>query len=140
MITRVIIAAVLAGLVAGLVMATIQNFRTTPLIIQAETFESARGGHSHGETTSPAATPPATTPQAQGWAPPGGFERMAYSVASTLILAIGLAFLLLGISMLTSLPITQKTGLFGAWLLLPYSLSHLLPVYHLNYLPCPLLI
>jgi len=120
MITRVIIAAVLAGLVAGLVMATIQNFRTTPLIIQAETFESAGGGHSHGETTSPAATP-----QAQEWAPPGGFERMAYSVASTLILAIGLAFLLLGISMLTSLPITPKNGAF--WGLVAFTVFTLSP-------------
>ena len=38
---RVLSVGLLAGLLAGVVVATLQNFTTTPLILQAEVFENA---------------------------------------------------------------------------------------------------
>jgi len=41
MMMRVLSVGLLAGLLAGVVVATLQNFTTTPLILQAEVFENA---------------------------------------------------------------------------------------------------
>ena len=50
---NVIFVAAIAGLIAGLAMAALQSFATTPLILKAETFENAGGASS--EITAPGA-------------------------------------------------------------------------------------
>ena len=47
MLTRVMWAAVLSGLAAGLLLSALQAWKVLPLIERAETYEVA-GGHSHG--------------------------------------------------------------------------------------------
>ncbi|MDQ1185433.1 putative cobalt transporter CbtA [Agrobacterium larrymoorei] len=72
---NIVFTAVLVGLIAGLAVSAMQAVGTTPLILQAETFESAGGeaGHSHD-----AATPADHHHDAEAWTPADGFERNAY--------------------------------------------------------------
>src|SRR5688572_11904873 len=84
MLTRVFAVGLLAGLLAGLVVALLQAFTTTPIIIEAERFESRSAAapaaalhgfgearlvlvHSAGEHTHDA--------EANEWAPADGLER-----------------------------------------------------------------
>ena len=130
MLTRVFIAAILAGLAAGLVMTTIQNFRTTPLILQAEVYENANS-HEHKAGENTAEHKKAETDQAKAkvespeWQPEDGFERTAYGVLSDVIVGIGLAFVMLAASMLTNIPITPKNG--ALWGLVAFAIFTLSP-------------
>jgi cobalt transporter subunit CbtA len=81
----------LAGLVAGLLVAVVQQFTTTPLILVAETYEKqlpsapAAAGpkeHDHGAHES-------------GWKPADGLPRLFYTSIATVATAVGVAFLLL---------------------------------------------
>lgn len=128
MMMRVLSAGLLAGLVAGVLVATLQNFTTTPLILEAEVFENAApekrasvsddrivqlvasdmprfilvhndGAHEHGG--------------ADEWAPADGAERMLYTATATVGAAIGFAFLLLGGMLLAGDTITERTAV--AW-------------------------
>ena len=79
MIGRVILAALLAGVAAGLIMGVIQHFKLTPLILEAEVFETAGGaGHSHETTT---AAEPAAAEACRS--PKNGVRRTAGSARST---------------------------------------------------------
>ena len=144
MFTRVFFAAILAGIAAGLVLATLQHFRTTPLIIAAESFEG-KSAHQH----SPVKTPPAhrepghnhatdhnepqpTTKATTGhdhdpnaWAPKDGFERTFYSALSDVMIAIGFAFLLAAASLLTGVAITPLNG--ALWGLTAFAIFTLAP-------------
>ncbi len=65
MIGRVLLAALLAGIAAGLIMAAIQHLRLTPMIVAAERFETA--GHDHAATGEAAAAE--SHDHGEGWAP-----------------------------------------------------------------------
>ncbi|KRD96238.1 cobalt transporter [Bosea sp. Root381] len=107
MINRVLAVSLLAGLLAGLVVAALQHVTTTPLILKAETYEAAlravapsyaafteqgfsgeakivlaHGGDAHGEH--------------DAWAPQDGFQRTLFTSLVTIATAIGFAALLLG--------------------------------------------
>jgi cobalt transporter subunit CbtA len=94
MIRRVVLAAILAGIAAGLVMSAIQHWRVTPLILQAEAFEVA---HAHGA-------------EEEAWAPADGVERTALTVLFNLLTGVGFALIAAAASLLTRLPITPNTG------------------------------
>ncbi|TIQ15558.1 CbtA family protein, partial [Mesorhizobium sp.] len=47
--------AAIAGLVAGVVLACMQAYATVPLILKAEVYEQAGGGHTHDHVAAPAA-------------------------------------------------------------------------------------
>jgi len=130
MLTRVFMAAILAGLAAGLVMTAIQNFRTTPLILKAEVYENANAHHhntgentaEHKKTEIDQATKQVESPE---WEPKDGFERTAYGVLSDVIVGIGFAFVMLAASMLTNMPITPKNG--ALWGLVAFAIFSLAP-------------
>jgi len=101
MIARVLLAVILSGIAAGLVMGVIQHVRLTPLILQAETFEHVAHGHGgesheHGDET---------------WSPANGAERTFYTTLTAILTATGFAFLLAGISIIANRPITFSNGL-----------------------------
>jgi cobalt transporter subunit CbtA len=108
MIGRVILAALLAGVAAGLIMGLIQHVRLTPFILQAETFESA-APHSHGDAASNQAE--AHSHDDGGWAPHDGFERTFYTAATSAIAGAGFAAILAAVSLISGLPITMRNGL-----------------------------
>jgi cobalt transporter subunit CbtA len=102
MIMRHLLAAILSGIAAGIVMGFIQHVRLTPLILQAETFEHIAHGHSaephaHGEDV---------------WSPADGFERTLYTTLSSVLAATGFALLMTGLSIIGNRPITLANGLF----------------------------
>jgi len=100
MIRRIFVTALLAGLVAGLVVAGAQQLRLVPLIAAAEVYESADAA-AH-------ATPAAATSAEAGaghqhmaaaepeWEPEEGLERIAYTVLADVLAGIGFAFILTG--------------------------------------------
>ncbi|MFO0993007.1 MAG: CbtA family protein [Hyphomicrobiales bacterium] len=111
MIGRVILAALLAGVAAGFIMGVIQHFKLTPLILEAEVFETAGpAGHSHETTTAaePAA-PGAAEPEE--WAPQDGWQRTLYTTAASMFAGAGFAAVLAGIALLTGVPLTARNGL-----------------------------
>lgn len=111
MIGRVILAALLAGVAAGFIMGVIQHFKLTPLILEAEVFETAGAtGHNH-ETTAAAepAAPEAAEPEE--WAPQDGWQRTLYTTAASMFAGAGFAAVLAGIALLTGVPLTARNGL-----------------------------
>ncbi len=119
MINRVLAVGLLAGLLAGLVIAVLQHYTTTPLIIAAEVYE--KSGAAPGKEASlleRASFAPAEA-HAQGlvhfaheghdhaghdhggassesvWSPKDGLERTLYTALATVGAAVGCAMLLL---------------------------------------------
>jgi len=125
MIARVLIAALLAGLVAGLASAAVQLHKVAPLILEAETYEGGgAGGHSHGGQV-------LNDDQGAGahdhgaWAPADGLERGAFTVLANVLIGEGWALLLVAGFVLSRRRIDWRSGLlwglagFGAFALLP---------------------
>jgi cobalt transporter subunit CbtA len=84
---RLLLAALCAGLLSGVLAAAAHQFGTVPLILQAESYEhpSPQAGQT-GQAHEHAA--------AAEWEPENGFERTAYTLAADLLTGIGFALLL----------------------------------------------
>ncbi|TIP26562.1 MAG: cobalt transporter [Mesorhizobium sp.] len=105
---NVVFIAAIAGLVAGVVLACMQAYATVPLILKAEVYERAGGGHTHDHAAAPAAPgsnamssavpAEAATAQEEGWAPADGFERFAFNVVANVVTGIGFALILVAAS------------------------------------------
>jgi cobalt transporter subunit CbtA len=94
MIGRVLLAALLAGIAAGIIMGAIQHFRLTPFILQAEVFEEAQP-HEHAGAD---------------WEPAEGLERTAFTTVASMMAGAGFAALLAGVSLVAGVPITARNG------------------------------
>lgn len=95
------LAVILSGIAAGLVMGLIQHVRLTPLILQVETYEHVAHGHSgevhtHGEVV---------------WSPADGAERTFYTTLTAILTATGFAFVMAGISIIGNRPATFQNGI-----------------------------
>jgi cobalt transporter subunit CbtA len=120
---NVVFIAALAGLLAGIVMTAMQTYATVPLILKAETFENAGGGHDHAaadavagtETAAPhshdAATP-AHEHDEEAWGPADGFERFAYTALANIVTAIGFALVLVAVSEIFGGIANWRQGIF----------------------------
>lgn len=115
---NVVFVAAIAGLIAGVLLACLQAFSTDPLILKAEVYEQAEGGHSHeaapaaqsqtaapaengmAMSTAPAAGEPAAAAEEEdeGWAPADGFERSAFNAVANVVTGIGFALILVAFS------------------------------------------
>jgi cobalt transporter subunit CbtA len=115
MITRVLAVGLLAGLLAGLSVATLQAYTTTPLILKAEVYERAAQAPQAG--TSLNDTPRlylaggedarvilvhdgehhagAGETAAEAWEPADGLERTLYASIATVATAMGFALIIL---------------------------------------------
>lgn len=119
MIGRVVLAVLLAGIAAGLVMGVIQHVRLTPLILEAEVFERAGdSAHAHDATPAPAAATgqPETMSHdhdhgEEGWTPADGWQRTLSTTTASAMAGAGFAAILAAISLLTGLPITRRNGI-----------------------------
>jgi cobalt transporter subunit CbtA len=100
---RVLLAALLAGIAAGLIMSAIQHVKLTPLILAAEKYETGGAtAHQHG-------TEPQPAPEG-AWAPQNGFERTLYTTLASIIAGAGFASLLAGLSVLLGQRVTGRNG------------------------------
>jgi cobalt transporter subunit CbtA len=110
----IVFAAVLAGLLGGLLLTLLQQFGTTPLIQEAELLEPAvAAAQFHGHT--PAAA----------WAPRDGLERTAFTLLANTVTGVGFALLLVAGFALAGRPFGWPTGL--AWGLAGFAAFALAP-------------
>ncbi|MBI1980087.1 MAG: CbtA family protein [Methylocystis sp.] len=99
MIARVLTTGVIAGLVAGLAVAALQHFTTTPLILAAEVYETAQHAH-EGAEAGPAIS---------------GLRRTAATSVATIAVSIGYALILLAAMLLSGDAIApRRAALWGA--------------------------
>lgn len=122
MFARIVWPALGAGCAAGLVLAVLQVFLLTPIILHAENFEVA-------STLEEVTVQPALLRLEEGglpllrvhapaehgttWAPEDGWERAAYTTLSTVLMGVGFALLLVSAITLKGGAISPKIGL--AW-------------------------
>jgi cobalt transporter subunit CbtA len=112
---HIVLSAVIAGLITGVLITLVQMFTTVPLIAQAEVYEQGgvkpeasvplvnetadaahdHGAHDHGTST---------------WEPKDGFERTFYTGLTSVLVAIGYA-LLLGACFSQMRSVGWRTGL-----------------------------
>ena len=88
MFRQIVFAAALAGLLGGLLITAMQYVSVVPLILEAETFETA-AAHDHGDRD-----PAAHDTAEEAWAPADGLERALYRLAANILMGIGFALLL----------------------------------------------
>jgi cobalt transporter subunit CbtA len=94
MLRRILLVAVIAGAVAGLVATAVQGLRIWPLIAAAERFEEAgAAAHQHGDAA-------AAHEHEHEWQPTDGAERIAYTALFNILAGFGFALLLNGALML----------------------------------------
>ncbi|MCG6857554.1 MAG: CbtA family protein [Salaquimonas sp.] len=116
MLIRVLLAAVLAGVAAGVFATAAQSVRVTPLILQAETYENGgghdhhAGGHDHGTT---AGTEVAETDEGGAWAPADGWERTFFTLMANIVVGAGFALVITAVILVTGRTVTLTSGL--AW-------------------------
>ncbi|WP_336743616.1 CbtA family protein [Aureimonas altamirensis] len=125
MLARTLIAALLAGMLAGLAITPVQSLKTTPLILAAEVFEDG-GAPAHDHAAGLAFVTPA---MAHG----GEDEESATLVASRLggtamanmVLGAGFALLLAAASLAFDRPLTARNG--AVWGLAGFAVLTLAP-------------
>lgn len=103
---RIVTAAALAGLLAGLTLTAVQKIQVSPIILKAEVYEDAAAAaaasqaalahssvenapHEHKDASAHDHAPDA-------WQPADGLERTAYTALANIILAVGFGLLLGG--------------------------------------------
>jgi cobalt transporter subunit CbtA len=119
MIGRVILAALLAGIAAGLIMGVLQHVRLTPYILEAEKYENApMQAHDHGSAPAAGSESAAPAPAAaeehdhdEGWQPADGWPRVLLGTyVSRAMAGAGFATVLAGIALLTGTPLNRNNG------------------------------
>ncbi len=100
MITRLLAAGLIAGVVAGLAVAGLQHVTTTPLILAAEVYETAQHAHDAAEAAGPA------------WE---GLSRTAATSLATVAVSTGYALILLAGMLFSGEAIgPRRAALWGA--------------------------
>ena len=85
---RILLPAIIAGIVAGALLTGLQHIEVIPLIYEAETYETtAVGGHVHESDA-------ANTNEHEPWAPDDGLERVGVTLLANIVAAIGFGLLL----------------------------------------------
>jgi cobalt transporter subunit CbtA len=122
MLMRILATGLVAGALAGGIVASLQSVTTTPLILKAETYEKAEGGHDHGAAgAAPAHSHEAGAPahshdaaaEGEEWAPEDGVQRTLFTTLATVSAGIGFAFMLLAVMIASGATLTARSGL--AW-------------------------
>lgn len=126
---NVVLVAAIAGLFAGVVLGIMQAYATVPLILQAEVYENAAGGHHHEQAAAPAeggdqAAAPAEE-EDEGWAPADGFERYSFSIGANILSGLGFGLILVAFSELAGGIANWRQGLF--WGLAGFAVFTLAP-------------
>ena len=96
---RIFGAALIAGLVAGLLITLLQEIRVVPLILQAEAYETSAPATDHHQH------------EVEAWAPADGLERRLFTFLSNIVTAAGFGLLLTAAYALRGKPVDARTGL-----------------------------
>ncbi|MDP6565083.1 MAG: CbtA family protein [Alphaproteobacteria bacterium] len=93
MFRTILLVALIAGVVAGLLVTGVQALKVLPLIHQAEVYEEA-GGHAHGAAPGQDDKAAAHRHEDEAWQPADGVERFAFTLLFNILAGIGFALLL----------------------------------------------
>ncbi len=116
MLRRILFAGVLAGIAAGVIISVVQTLSVTPLILEAEKYESGV------YVTAPAArpwqmepAPSAADGRGEGgdeaaWQPEDGLERTLYTVLANALTGVGFGFVLVAGFALARRPVDWRRG------------------------------
>ncbi|MBK5004264.1 CbtA family protein [Pseudomonas sp. S32] len=120
MITRIARTAGFSGLLAALLLTLLQSFWVSPLILQAETYETAAPAeqHAHGEGAA------AHEHSAEAWSPEDGWQRVLSTTGGNLVVAVGFALIL---AALYSLREPKRVGTGALWGLAGFAVFCLAP-------------
>lgn len=129
MIVRLLLAALAAGLIAGMAMTPAQYVKTIPLIMQAEAYENGEAGHAHDVAEGAQAHQHGDSEE-QLW-----FGRFGNTVLANLVAGGGFALMLAAVAILTGIefPVGREAlmrGLLlgaGAWFAVQLAPSFSLP-------------
>ncbi|WP_411384343.1 CbtA family protein [Pseudomonas sp. L7] len=91
MIKRIARTAGFSGLLAALLLTLLQSFWVAPLILQAETYESAAPTEQHEHTAESAG---GHEHDAEAWSPEDGWQRVLSTTGGNLVVAVGFALIL----------------------------------------------
>ncbi|MCX5521054.1 CbtA family protein [Kaistia defluvii] len=133
MFKTIILSAFGAGLAVGIALSVVQAVTTEPLILHAETFESAEPApaaaapheHATAEAHAHEAAAPAHEHDADAWSPADGFERSAYTLIANLLMGVGVSAVLLGLMSIRGGRIDASTGVL--WGVAGFFAASLLP-------------
>jgi len=106
------LATLAAGLLAGLLVTPAMYLKTVPLILQAETYEDAGGGHSHGEAEAAPHDHGAAAADAEEEGAELPFGRLGNTILANLVAGAGFALLLGGVALLLGRRITVQNGIY----------------------------
>jgi cobalt transporter subunit CbtA len=111
-IARILAAGLVAGVVAGLFVAALQHFTTTPLILAAEVFETAAHAHDAARAHDAAQAHDAAEAAARAFE---GLRRTAATSVATIAVSTGYALILLAAMLLSGETIEpRRAALWGA--------------------------
>lgn len=131
MFGRILIAAVLSGIVAGIAFTGLQAFKVMPLIWQAESYESGIAPQAHSHSHDKASTEAGAGHHhgdGDDWAPSDGIERVAFTLLANVLIGIGFALLLCAAFSVAG-QIDWRKGII--WGLLGYTVFQLAPAFGL---------
>ncbi len=110
MFKRIFACALIAGVLAGLVAAVLQQAVTVPLVVAAEAYEAGGAAAAHGEGHDHGAHD-----HGDGWMPQDGVERIFYTSLMTVLIGLGYAFVLVALIAFSGRRMTARQGvLWGA--------------------------
>ncbi|WP_420962827.1 CbtA family protein [Brucella sp. IR073] len=112
MYIRYLLATLIAGLFAGLLVTPAMYLRTVPLILQAETYEDAAGGHSHEPEAAPHTHAAGEAHEHEEAGAELPFGRLGNTILANLVAGAGFALALGGVALLLGRRITAKNGIY----------------------------
>jgi cobalt transporter subunit CbtA len=132
MLWRIVQTGLFAGFLTALIYSMVQAFTVTPLILEAEVYEQATGGHGHGATVvaehshdEGAAAPASAVEPAPPWQPSDGIQRYGVTVLANIVTAVGFAFVMAAAFMIRGRPVDMRAGLW--WGAAGYTIFALAP-------------
>lgn len=109
MFQRLFGAALVAGLLVGLLTALLQQFTTTPLIKAAETYEVSVPAHVSAPASASAV--PTDHDHAEAWKPAEGLQRFLSTSGASILISVGFALVLTALMALKGDRLSARTGL-----------------------------
>ncbi|HEX5630578.1 MAG TPA: CbtA family protein [Acidimicrobiia bacterium] len=94
---RIVLSALLVGVLAGLALSALQFWQVVPIIRGAEVYENAPASPptGHEATHSHAHAHPGDDHSGEDWKPAEGAERIGYTLVSNMLTAVGFALVVL---------------------------------------------
>lgn len=130
---RMVQTGLFAGFVTALAYSVVQALTVTPLIFEAEAYEQAAGGHSHGANEHVHDdgqvhlhdAEPGPTADTAPWAPSDGAERYGFTFLANFVTAVGFGFVMVAAFAVSRKPVNLRAGLW--WGVAGYAVFTLSP-------------